>query len=170
MLKRRRNEPTRSPCPSCSWPLEQHTRDLRLLRPDEIADWSDHDLSDRVDTNDIFMRVDGDRYYIRSILPVHLSGGHLIAFAVWVQVTVDDLTVAAPTWDTPDYADLRLSGYLANTLPPFPDLEIGAPVETEVKHLDELPYVSGSSNPLLTQILETDWDHATVLDPLPNGR
>jgi len=168
MWNRRHNEATPSPCPSCSWPLEHHTQDLRLLYPDEIAGWSASDLSERVDTNDTFMRVNNDRYFIRSILPVHLTGGHLIAFAVWVQVTVDDLTAAAPNWDTPDYADLRLTGYLANTLAPFPNLQAGASVETEVKHLDELPYISVSTNPLLKQILETDWDHATVLDPLLN--
>lgn len=170
MRKWRRNELPSGSCTSCSWPLEQHTQDLRLLRPDEIADWSASDLNERVDTNDIFMRVDGDRYYIRSILPVHLTGGHLVAFALWVRVSLDDLTAAGPSWDTPDYAELRLTGHLANTLPPFPNLLAGAPVETEVKHLDELPYISASTNPLLTQILETDWDHATILDPLLNER
>ena len=102
--------------------------------------------------------------FVRCLLPVRLEGGHTITFGVWVGVSSDDLQRAWKVWWEPEYADLELTGALANALPGVDVL--AAPVVVRVRDVEETPYVDSSSDALLTRVLSEEFPHDQVLDLL----
>ena len=62
---------------------------------------------------------------------------------------------------------LKLSGYLANALPPWGKSVLGARATAQVRAEGELPYVVATPNELLAQILQREWPHEDVLSVLP---
>ena len=100
-----------------------------------------------------------------ALLAVRLTGGHTVTFGVWVGVHPDDLKRAFDTWWTPEYAQLQLTGRLANALPAW-DV-FGAPVSLAVTDPDATPFVVASSDEGLHQVLTSEWDHQSVLADLP---
>jgi hypothetical protein len=76
-----------------------------------------------------------------------------------------DLQRAFAVWWEPGYADLRLDGFLANSVEPWGLL--AAPVSLDVRDTEQAPYCSASSDPGLSQVLADEWPHETVLAALP---
>ena len=112
------------------------------------------------------MQVPGLRAFVRSLLPVRLSGGFTVTFGVWVGVSPGDLQTAFRLWWSDDYPTLRLQGRLANALPGWGHL--GAPVIVAVLDTDHTPYCVSSSHEELHAVLSREWPHADVLDRLPH--
>ncbi len=111
------------------------------------------------------MRVAGLGAFIRALVPVQLTHGHVITFGVWVSVFGDDLARASDIVWQPDYAQLELQGVLANELPPWSVL--GAPVNLMVRSTDQTPSCSASSDPELSRVLTEVWAHEFVLSANP---
>lgn len=103
--------------------------------------------------------------FVRSLLPVRLSGGYTVTFGVWLGVHPDDLQRAFSVWVAPEYVDLRLEGRLANALPAW-DV-FGAPVVATVLDPEATPYVVSSTDPMLSQVLADEWPHEQILPGLP---
>jgi hypothetical protein len=111
------------------------------------------------------MQVPNMGPFVRALLPVRLTGGHTVTFGVWVAVHPDDLQRAFAAWWQPEYAGLRLDGFLANSVKPW-DL-LYAAVSLEVRNPEETPYCSASSDPGLSRVLADEWPHEDLLLALP---
>lgn len=99
--------------------------------------------------------------FMRALLPVRLTGGYDVEYGVWVGVQPGDLAKAVKVWREPEYANLQVSGLLANVIPPWDVLN--APVELAVRSENELPYCVASSHAELHEVLTREWDHDLVL-------
>jgi hypothetical protein len=102
--------------------------------------------------------------FVRSLLPVRLTGGYTVTFGVWIGVHPDDLQRAFASWWEPEYVNLRLDGRLANALPGWGLL--AAQVDAAVLNADQTPYVVNSSDPDLARVLADEWPHDEVLAKL----
>src|SRR4051794_38594783 len=157
-------------CPACGRPLDLHSPDYRFTLPDAVLALPDRErtegtwMSHADASSSVMMQVPGCGAFVRVLLPVRLTGGHLAMFGVWLGVSPDDLQHAARVWWEPEYADLVLEGEVANTLPMWGLLS--APVRTLVRDPDETPYCESSSDPQLTKVLTEEWPHAQVLEAI----
>lgn len=114
----------------------------------------------------VMMMVPDVGAFVRALLPVQLTGGHMVTFGVWVGVEPDDLKRAFDAWWSPEYAQLHLHGRLANALPAWE--VFGVPVSLAVTDVDATPYCVASTDAELQAILTTEWDHEPVLATLPD--
>jgi hypothetical protein len=157
-------------CPDCGRPLDDHQQAVRFTLPDAVldcADWSDRPgtwLSGEDAWSSSFLTVPGVGSFMRSTLPVPLTGGHRLDFGVWIRADPDVLDHAWAIWHAPEYAELAVDGLLANELPGWEVL--GAPVTATVRRADELPYCTSSPDPALAGVLTREWPHAEVLPRL----
>jgi len=103
--------------------------------------------------------------FVRCLLPVALTGGYRITFGVWIAVHPDDFQRAFRMWWGPDYAQLTLSGWLANRLPVWDCFT--SPVRASVEIPDHTPYVTSSDDEMLGRVLGEAWPHELVLSTLP---
>lgn len=113
----------------------------------------------------VMMQVPNVGAFVRALLPIRLSGGYTLTFGVWLAIHPDDLQRAARLWWSPQYAELRLDGWLANVVPPWALL--AAPVTAVVRDPDQTPYCDQSAEPMLARILAEEWPHEEVLSALP---
>jgi hypothetical protein len=157
-------------CPDCGRPLDDHQQAVRFTLPDPVLDCPDWE--ERPDTwlsgddawSSSFLTVPAVGSFIRSTLPVRLSGGHQLEFGVWIAASPAVLEHAWAVWDAPEYASLAVDGRLANGLPGWDVL--GAPVTATVRSADELPYCTASPHAELAAVLTREWPHADVLPRL----
>jgi hypothetical protein len=104
--------------------------------------------------------------FVRALLPVRLTGGHIITFGVWVGVDPDDLRRAFDVWWKPEYRDLHLHGRLANALPAWEVFAV--PVTLAVTDPEATPYCVSSEDAELDAVLCSEWDHELILAGLPD--
>ena len=158
-------------CPTCGVPLDEHDRHVRFGLPDVVLTLPDQERSPDVRMThetpgeSVFLQVRDGGSFVRALLPVRLTGGFSVTFGVWLEIGADQLREAARVWVDPAYADLRLSGWLANDLPAWGLL--GAPVIATVLDVDATPYCTSSPDPELSRVLQEEWDHELVLPGLP---
>jgi hypothetical protein len=107
------------------------------------------------------MQVNHIGAFVRALLPVPLTGGQKLTFGVWVSINPRDLQRAFSIWHEPEYAELKLTGYLANALEPWGLLR--APVEIAVLNADHTPYCVSSTDADLSFLLHHEWPHQ-ILD------
>jgi hypothetical protein len=156
---------------ACGRPLDEHDRQIRYGLPDPVLDLPDREategtwLSHDTPGESVMMEVLGLGAFIRALLPVRLTGGYSVTYGVWIGVHPDDMRRAFDVWWEPEYADLRLSGMLANRIKPWE--VFGAPVELGVRDTDQTPWCNASPDPALTAVLTDEWDHDLVLSTLP---
>ena len=158
-------------CALCGMPVSNHDRDIRFTLPDPVlalaeggvlpeGTWLSHGDAE----SSVMMIVPEVGAFLRCLLPLRLEGDHTLTFGVWVGVETDDLKRAYDVWWEPEYADLELSGALANALPGVDVL--AAPVALRVLDADESPYVVASPDALLDKVLTDTWPHDAVTDLL----
>ncbi|UVJ38979.1 DUF2199 domain-containing protein [Arthrobacter sp. CJ23] len=163
ILKKRR-------CSTCGRSLAAHERDVRFQLPDPVLKSPEQHhaegswLSHKHPNTSVMMMVPEIGPFVRALLPVRLTEGHSIQFGVWVAIHPDDAERAASVWLEPDYADLTLTGYLANNIEPWGLLR--SPVDLAVRNVDHTPYCVSSSSPELEDLLTNEWPHS-ILDSLP---
>ena len=109
----------------------------------------------------VMMQLDGMGAFIRVLMPVRLDGGYNVTYGVWLGVHPSQLQEAFAVWWEPAYTDLRLDGRLANTVEPWGLL--GSPVIATVRNLEETPYCTESTDPLMSSVLNDEWPHEQVL-------
>lgn len=156
-------------CSCCGTELPDTDQiDVRFGLPD-VA--SGREETARRQVNPGLLRVEGHSYFARCLLPVRLSGELLLVLGTWMETSEADLQRAHTVWDQPGYADLVLTGRLANAIKPWGEELLGAPLTARVRNADEIPYVDSSDHPLLGHVLHTVWDRHQVLrcfgHPLP---
>jgi hypothetical protein len=158
-------------CPDCGRALSSHDRHVRFTLPDPVLShgidvgsetfWMDGPEPARSD----FIAVDGLGSFARALLPVRLTGGHTVTFGVWLGLSPEEMERAIDGWHSPEYADLRFEGRLANAIPPWDVLR--APVSVEVRDPAQVPYCSSSTDAALAMVLDDIWDHELVLSATP---
>jgi hypothetical protein len=157
-------------CPDCGRPLDDHQQAVRFTLPDPVlhcANWDERPgtwLSGDDAWSSSFLTVPGVGSFMRSTLPVRLTGGHQLDFGVWIAADRAVLAHAWAIWNAPEYVFLAVDGLLANALPGWDVL--GAPVTATVRTTDELPYCTASPHPELSGVLTRTWPHADVLPRL----
>ena len=113
---------------------------------------------------DPFLAVKDVGFFVRVILPVQLTDGFSVDFGTWLEVDNQDFRTAWQTWNFPEYKDLVLEGYLANSVQPWGRLP-HALVTAKVRKMEQVPYAASSDDELLGRILNEIWPHADVLNP-----
>ncbi|WAL65906.1 DUF2199 domain-containing protein [Amycolatopsis cynarae] len=150
-------------CPSCGQPLESHDRHVRFTLPDPVLNltgWENEPgtwMSHGTARDSVMMQVPDIGAFVRALLPIHLAGGHTLTYGVWLAVDPSDLPHIFGMWWEPTYQDLRISGWLANPVPPWGML--AAPVDAIVRNPDHTPYCDHSDDPTLKQVLREEWPH-----------
>ncbi|WP_411733666.1 DUF2199 domain-containing protein [Paeniglutamicibacter sp.] len=158
-------------CHSCGRDVGDHDRHIRFTLPDLVLEsteqhhapgaWLSHEEPNR----SVMMQIPRLGSFVRALLPVSLSHGHTLTFGVWVAISTSELHRTLSAWWAPEYADLRLTGYIANTVMPWSLL--GAPVALEVTNIDHTPYCVSSPNQCLSDVLQQQWPHE-ILEGLPS--
>jgi hypothetical protein len=158
-------------CSQCGRVLDAHDRHVRFGLPDPVLDRHLEGLPDGTwlshadPRTSVMMQVPGIGPFVRALLPVRLTGGHTVTYAVWVGIDPGDLQRAFAVWWQPEYAELRLDGFMANALQPWGLL--AAPVSLVVRDPVQTPYCAESQDPLLSRVLTEPWPHADIIDALP---
>jgi len=104
--------------------------------------------------------------FVRVLLPIRLTGGYTITVGCWLAVHPDDLRRAWDVWWKPQYADLRIDGYVANAIPPWDQATLAKAASAVVKDAEQVPYLVSSPDELLSRILEQQWPHEEILGVL----
>ena len=159
-------------CEICGRLLVAHDRHVRFRLPDPIlatsakenapGAWLSHDSAE----SSVMMQIPPVGAFVRALLPVKLTGGYAVTYGVWVAIDPRELQRAAAVWWAPEYKDLHLDGFLANSIQPWGLL--GAPVSLAVRDPEQTPYCSASTNVQLAQVLRDEWPHGDILDSLPS--
>jgi hypothetical protein len=157
-------------CPTCSRPLDRHHRNIRFRLPDPVQETIEQEnapgawMSHADAQTSVMMQVPDVGPFVRSLIPVALTGGYTVTFGVWLLVDPDDLQRAFKVWHEPAYLDLELEGWLANALPGWGLL--GKPVKAAVRNRQHTPYCVDSTDAVLSAVLTQEWRHDLVLDAL----
>ncbi|MEO5834337.1 MAG: DUF2199 domain-containing protein [Nakamurella sp.] len=153
-------------CGLCGRSAAAHERDPQFLLPDRIAMLPDREHTPGIaltgdSAEDSVLIKTGHEGFMRATLPARLTGGLALRYSLWVAISPPDLERVFQAWMEPAYADLQLTGTLANAIPPWGLLD--AVVELAVRDPDELPVCVGSPDPELRRVLTEDFDHDFVL-------
>lgn len=157
-------------CPTCGRPLDAHDQHLRFTLPDPVLEAPDRDqtpgtwLSHDDAATSVMMQVPAVGAFVRALLPVALTGGFRVTFGVWLAVDPDDLQRCHQLWWEPEYVNLVLDAWLANSLPVWGLL--ASPVRTVVRDPDHTPYCDSSTDDRLAAVLSQEWPHDVVLDAI----
>lgn len=158
-------------CEMCGRPVDAHDRHVRFRLPEPVLTSRGHEkvpgawLShDSLETS-VLMQIPSVGAFVRALLPVRLSGGHMVTYGVWVGIHPAELQRAFGIWWEPEYQDLRIEGVLVNSVQPW-GLP-AAPVSLAVRDPQQAPYCSGSPDRDLSRVLGEEWPHQEILDALP---
>ncbi|CAM3943887.1 DUF2199 domain-containing protein [Kibdelosporangium persicum] len=155
-------------CPTCGNEMDAHDRHVRFLLPEPVLAVSGQEnapgtwLSHSTPHESVMMQVPGAGAFVRALLPIKLEQGHAITYGVWLAIDPSKLQSVFAAWWSPEYKDLKITGFLANSIPPWGML--GSPVEAIVRDPDETPYCDRSSDPQLNRVLHDEWPHDVVLN------
>jgi len=162
---------TEQQCGMCGRPAAAHDRHVRFRLPEPVLNsparenapgsWLSHGSPD----TSVMMQVPPIGAFVRALMPVSLSGGYTVTYGLWVGIAPQDLQKAFAVWWEAEYKDLRLDGFLANSVQPWGLL--AAPVSLAVRDPEHTPYCSESSHPRLAQVLRAQWPHDEIIDSLP---
>ena len=150
-------------CPSCGRPLDEHNRHIRFGVPEPVLSIPKEERAALTWGNDVLMQVKGLGGFIRILVPVKLTGGYTVTYGAWLSVESDDLRRAWEVWEDPAYADLRLSGVLANMLPAWESETYAKPLDTAVLNVEHTPYAVDSSDDFMRRVIQAEWPHEVVL-------
>jgi hypothetical protein len=158
---------TLSRCEICGRPRDEHNRDVRFKLPDPLLKLSAEELRSKIWGNDYLLQVQGIGAFVRALLPVHLAGGQMLTFGLWLGVRPEELKTLWEIWESPEYLGHEFQGWCANAVPPWKQAVLAAPVIARPRKQDELPWVVSSSSELMQAILEREWPHEEILPGLP---
>jgi hypothetical protein len=158
-------------CGFCGRPLDTHDLHFRFRFPDTLAERLENGLDPSEvagdpDSDDVIGV--GEDWFVRVLLRVRLEDGARVTFGTWLEVELEALRSVADIWSTPEYANVVLSGRLANAVPPWGDEVRGADATISVLDVDNPPYVTASDDASLSRVLDDEWSAEMVLAALPH--
>ena len=110
------------------------------------------------------MQIPNVGAFVRVLLPVHLFENDSLTFGTWLAIDPREgalRSIFEIWWDDVRYAQLTLSGWLANAIPPWGLL--GAAVRTEVRDVNQTPYCADSDDDTFAHVLTDTWDRVEIL-------
>jgi hypothetical protein len=144
-------------CPCCGKQTELLGREVRFNYPDVVAALSvDQRAARFLQAGTAFASLD-DQCFLRVLLPVRLDIGHVYRFGVWLSVDTETARKVWTVWDTDEYKTLTFSGRLANSVPPWGEILLGAPCQARVFAQASLPEIVESTFEPLQDILKSPW-------------
>jgi hypothetical protein len=120
-------------------------------REETPGTWLSHETAQ----TSVMMQVPDAGAFVRALLPIRLVGGQSITYGVWLAIDPRHLGHIFSVWWEPEYVDLRITGWLANPIPPWGML--AAPVEAAVRDSEHTPYCERSSDSQLARVLNDEW-------------
>jgi hypothetical protein len=155
-------------CPSCGRVLDVHDRHIRFQLPDVVWEMNEEERKTRgfwstPEDRANLVAVKEHGFFVRSLLPVHLVGGDSVTFGAWFAVDEATWSRVIDVWWAPEYARLEFVGELANAIAPWGDEVAGRSARARVRAEDEIPWVSGSEDPVLGRLLREEWPTEPVL-------
>ncbi|MHA6761845.1 DUF2199 domain-containing protein [Streptacidiphilus sp. PAMC 29251] len=150
-------------CACCGAPTPDDKRiDVRFGLPDAVLGSGE---SSRRHPHGLqaLLATDNLGSFIRCLLPIGLTGDIELVIGTWLRISDADLALARDVWEEPAYGDLVLHGSLANSIRPWGDELLGAPVTIAVRERHEIPYATASEHPVVSRILTSTWDRDYVL-------
>jgi hypothetical protein len=111
--------------------------------------------------------VEGLGGFARTYADVALDVGS-VRFGLWLAVPDEVAELAIAAWDTPDFADLRLEGTIANALPPWGESLLGARAvaRASADPAADRPLVVGG-DPVVESLLHQTWERAAIVAAIP---
>jgi hypothetical protein len=146
----------------CDTPLDTKALNVRCFLPDALLAVPTADRAPRWGTQALLYAPDVGAF-MRVLLPLRLTGGMSLTYGTWIAISDEDFGHAMACWDAPAYAELRISGTLANAITPWRAETLDAPVTTAVRDVGQIPYVID----LLTGEYDRDTVLGTLSHPLP---
>ncbi len=145
-------------CPCCGEDVSSVQREIKLALPDQVLPLSEEERNSRIEAGgSSFLQMDGNRFFVRGLLPVRLSDGHEFRFGVWLEIPEPTAKLLKSNWDRPEYAGMRFEAVLANAVPPWNESILGSQCIVHVRDRKQLPYVQSSDVPALAAVLTTPW-------------
>lgn len=144
----------RAQCENMAVPLEHNFR-----MPDDVFALGDEQQS-RASIRHNFVSLDGERFFVRCLLPVRVEGYGTWCVGMWVEVSKPDYERAWEAWDDPKhYEDLQFAGTVANSIATALDLPIcvGAKVDVHVSDAEGIPMIRASGEETVVAILSKEW-------------
>lgn len=111
-----------TPMPICSDCGQEHplqSLELTFLRPDVVAELEGTDRESRVQENDDICILDGERFFVRALLPLPvLEKAQPYNVCLWVELSQRDFERLYQLWDALDQADTpAFDAHIANDIP-----------------------------------------------------
>ena len=129
--------------------------DVLLDVPEELLDtWG----------KDPFLAIKTIGFFLRVALQVRLDDGSRVDFGTWLEVDDEDFRTAWQTWNVPEYADLVVHGYVANSIAPWGQLP-HVLVEAVVRDVDDIPVLASCPDLRVAEIIDGVWPADQVLAP-----
>jgi hypothetical protein len=155
-------------CLLCSHELDLHDQHVRFTLPQPVLDLPDREhtpgawLSHETARESVMMQVPDAGAFVRALLPIKLVEGHTITYGVWLAIDPRHLGQIFSVWWEPEYVNLRITGWLANSVPPWGML--AAPVDAVVRNVEHTPYCERSGDSTLDRVLNDEWPHNVIPD------
>lgn len=110
-------------CVTCGRVHPIDESELTFKLPDEVFGLSEGEREQRCKTSADIVCLDGERFFIRGVLPLQVSGRQLpYCLGVWVEISPETFGRVYDRWDDMDQdQEPRLPGLLANAVPFHPD-------------------------------------------------
>jgi hypothetical protein len=133
--------------------------------PDPVLDVPEQERKSRTWGSDPLIQVQGVGAFVRVMLPIRLTEGHSLTVGTWLAINPVEMPAVWERWNAPEYADLELTGYVANAIPPWGKNLLGATASAAVRNADQNPFITGSSHNDLAAVIGNTWPYKEVLDP-----
>lgn len=124
------------------------------IHPELLQTWGD----------DPFLVIKDVGFFLRVVLQVRLDDGSRVDFGTWLEIHSEDFRTAWQTWNFPEYADLAVEGYLANSIDPWGQLP-HVLVKATVRDVDEVPVLTSCPEFDVMRIIDGIWPRDEVLAP-----
>lgn len=144
-------------CGDASAPLEKS-----FHMPDDVFALG-NERKDRAEIRRNFASLDGERFFLRCLLPVPVEGYGAWCVGLWVEVSKADYDRVWKAWDNPQaYPKLHFPGVVANDVGADLDLPVapGTEVQLHVPDPDAPPKVEAPVTGELADLLSKTWSRA----------
>lgn len=154
-------------CYCCGEELSEDNLAWDYLYPDDLTEQMESERADPVIHYESRIVIVSDAgSFMRAIMPVRLEGGLTATLGVWLAFTSEEefeRAMAAGRAGGDTWKSLSFSGVLVNRVEPWPGVYGAAATATVLA--DEgpngAPYISGTTQPLLAEVLAQEWPHQT---------
>lgn len=127
--------------------------------PDDVFSLGDEAKS-RAQVRRNFASLDGNRFFVRCLLPIPVEGYASWNVGLWIEVSRGDYDRIAKVWDDPShYPSLRFTGLVANDVHANLDIPVppGSEIQLHVRDVNSPPMVEGPASGPLRDLLSRKW-------------